>query len=137
MMKNNTTDYKQYGFKRVDVIDILGTDFLQDYDKQNELPVNPIIQRNNKDNSPVKTRIVPVVTEWEPKFANRKHALEIISALSIRLAEKSGNAFLRGGSISASAIAEVVTLIFNKPDNQQYRKLIAEALKETKLVDED
>lgn len=135
MKKNNLTDFERYGFKRGDIVKIFGADFFQNNNEKPALTVNRTEQCSNKDDSIEDA--APVAIKWEERFANRKHALEIISALSIKLAEKSGNAFRRGDSISASAIAEVVASILNKPDNQQHRKLIAEALKETRLTDED
>ncbi|MGL9720582.1 hypothetical protein [Symbiopectobacterium sp.] len=122
MAKNNLTDYEKYGFKRMDIIEILGPDFFPSDDKKQEPTVNAIEQQSDKDYSIENTSSTSIVTEWEPKFANRKHALEIISALSIKLVEKSGNTFRCCDKISANALAETVASILNKPDNQQHRR---------------
>ncbi|EHI3194091.1 hypothetical protein J9Z47_001746 [Salmonella enterica] len=74
---------------------------------------------------------------WEPRFAGKKTAMEIIAALSKVVTEKFGNKYLRGGGVSASAIADSVAESLGKPDNQKYRKLISEALKEAKVADTD
>lgn len=74
---------------------------------------------------------------WESRFAGKKTAMEIIAALSKVVTEKSGNKYLRGNDISASAIADSVAELLGKTDNQKYRKLIAEALRETKVADAD
>ncbi|EAZ5301867.1 TPA: hypothetical protein N2E68_001783 [Salmonella enterica] len=75
--------------------------------------------------------------KWEPKFAGRKHALEIIAAQAILLAKQSGKKFFHGENISASAIADAVCSQLSIEDAQQHRRLIAEALKETSLADSD
>lgn len=72
---------------------------------------------------------------WEPRFAGKKIAMEIIAALSKVITEKSGNKYLRGSGVSASAIADSVAELLGKTDNQKYRKLISEALRETKVAD--
>ncbi|HGB5893274.1 TPA: hypothetical protein ACIVVN_001554 [Salmonella enterica subsp. enterica serovar Kottbus] len=74
---------------------------------------------------------------WVPRFAGKKTALEIIAALSKVVAEKSGNKYSRGKGVSASAIADSVAESLGKTDNQKYRKLISEALKEAKVADTD
>lgn len=74
---------------------------------------------------------------WEPKFADRKTSIELVAALSKIVAEKCGNQYHRGNGISASAIADSVAVLFGKSDNQKYRKLISEALRETKIADTD
>ncbi|EAQ6129361.1 hypothetical protein AXA88_09820 [Salmonella enterica] len=74
---------------------------------------------------------------WESRFAGKKTAMEIIAALSKIVTEKSGNKYLRGNDISASAIADSVAESLGKADNQKYRKLISEALRETKVADAD
>lgn len=74
---------------------------------------------------------------WEPRFAGKKTAMEIIAALSKVIMEKSGNKYRRGSGVSASAIADSVVETLNKTDSQKYRKLISEALRETKVADED
>lgn len=74
---------------------------------------------------------------WEPRFAGKKIAMEIIAALSKVITEKSGNKYLRAGGISASAIANSVAESLGKADNQQYRKLISEAIRETNVADAD
>ncbi|EAP9735552.1 hypothetical protein ACT497_003004 [Salmonella enterica subsp. enterica serovar Glostrup] len=137
MTKNNLTDFEKYGFKRQDIIEILGANFFQYNDEPKELTFSHSMQCANKDDSTKNETPAPVAIEWGARFAGRKNALEIISALSIKLAEKSGNAYRRGSKVSASALAGVVASILNKPDNQQYRKLIADALKETQLADNE
>ncbi|EBB6484628.1 hypothetical protein HRW30_001927 [Salmonella enterica] len=74
---------------------------------------------------------------WEPRFAGKKTAMEIIAALSKIIMEKSGNKYRRGNGVSASAIADSVVETLNKTDSQKYRKLISEALRETKVADAD
>lgn len=74
---------------------------------------------------------------WEPRFAGKRTAMEIIAALSKVVTEKSGNKYLRGSGVSASAIADSVAESLGKADNQKYRKLISEALRETKIADAD
>lgn len=74
---------------------------------------------------------------WEPRFAGKKTAMEIIAALSKVIMEKSGNKYRRGSGVSASAIADSVAESLGKTDNQKYRKLISEALRETKVADAD
>ncbi|ECK2141343.1 hypothetical protein FQW43_16240 [Salmonella enterica subsp. enterica serovar Enteritidis] len=74
---------------------------------------------------------------WESRFAGKKTAMEIIAALSKVIMEKSGNKYRRGSGVSASAIADSVVETLNKTDSQKYRKLISEALRETKVADED
>ncbi|EBC1278350.1 hypothetical protein HRW30_003893 [Salmonella enterica] len=74
---------------------------------------------------------------WEPRFAGKKTAMEIIAALSKVIMEKSGNKYRRGNGVSASAIADSVVETLNKTDSQKYRKLISEALRETKVADAD
>ncbi|HBY5479204.1 hypothetical protein ACYBNF_06270 [Klebsiella pneumoniae] len=75
--------------------------------------------------------------QWESRFAGRKHAIEIIAALSKTLAEKTGHRFTRGDSINASALAEIVASHLGIKDPQLHRKLIADALKEAGLADRD
>ncbi|HFW4264189.1 TPA: hypothetical protein ACIBOF_002173 [Salmonella enterica subsp. diarizonae serovar 61:r:-] len=74
---------------------------------------------------------------WAPKFADRKTSIELVAALSKIVAEKCGNQYHRGNGISASAIADSVAVSLGKTDNQKYRKLISEALRETKIADTD
>ncbi|HIB1645509.1 TPA: hypothetical protein ACWV7F_004428 [Salmonella enterica subsp. enterica serovar Muenchen] len=74
---------------------------------------------------------------WESRFAGKKTAMEIIAALSKIIMEKSGNKYRRGNGVSASAIADSVVETLNKTDSQKYRKLISEALRETKVADAD
>ncbi|EBX7464767.1 hypothetical protein DS565_00955 [Salmonella enterica subsp. enterica serovar Bareilly] len=74
---------------------------------------------------------------WEPRFAGKKTSMEIIAALSKVVTEKSGNKYRRGNGVSASAIADSVAELLGGSDNQKYRKLISEALRETKIADVD
>ncbi|EAM2671874.1 hypothetical protein EWO26_17870, partial [Salmonella enterica] len=67
----------------------------------------------------------------------KKTAMEIIAALSKIVTEKSGNKYRRGNGVSASAIADSVAESLDKTDNQKYRKLISEALREAKVADTD
>ena len=131
------TDYTKYGFKRSDITEILGSDFFTQTTEEKSITVNMQNTKENNDKVRQDTTVNQPSVEWEPRFKGRKHALEIISALSFKLAEKSGNAYHRGDKISANAIGEMVASMLNKPDNQQYRKLISQAINETQLADDD
>lgn len=131
------------GFKREDIINL----FPEIYPNKNEgdYVINMINELPDKE-SQEKTSTIDqnIVNEnqydeiqWNPDFAGRTHALKIIAALSRELARKTGNKFLYGENISASALANVVVEQLNEGDPQQYRKLISQALKETSMANND
>lgn len=131
-MKKNTTEYEKFGFKRSDITEILGSDFFTKTTEQLAPTVNAPQESKNCEIAGKEITEIQSPNEWAKKFADRKNALEIISALSLLIVEKSGNKHRRGNGISASSIAtEVVGMLPSSPDPQKYRKLISEALKET------
>lgn len=131
-------DFFEYGFKKEEICNVLPDVNLDDNENASiEKNVSEVSDWHWDVDQNIEIDDHYANIQWETKFAGRKHAIEIIASLSRSLAEKSGNKFLRGKSISASALAGVVVSQLNIEDIQQHRKLIAQALKETSLANQD
>ena len=134
-MNKKENNYERYGFKRSDIIDILGVDFFPMESENEKTLISRISHCDTEDKPDVLVAPIPHDSniQWKDNFAGRKHALNIISVLSRKLAEKSGTKFLYGDKISANAIATFVISELNEKESktQQYQKLIAQALRET------
>ncbi|EHL2774636.1 hypothetical protein KCE64_004871 [Salmonella enterica subsp. enterica serovar Hvittingfoss] len=138
----NRNDYNISGYYRKELERVLNMDLSTPFPVCHQNDVYAEVVRNGESEGakPLPADIAgnsEFLAGWEPRFAGKKTAMEIIATLSKVVTEKSGNKYLRGNDISASAIADSVAELLGKTDNQKYRKLISEALREAKVADAD
>ncbi|EDU6304649.1 hypothetical protein BVH22_001983 [Salmonella enterica subsp. enterica serovar Ughelli] len=75
--------------------------------------------------------------KWEPKFAGRKHALEIIAAQALLIKKISGKKYLYGENISKRALSDELVTLLGKGNPDSFRRLISDALKENGFTDSE